>query len=240
MNNPLIQRAPLTQRLLIDLLGRRRNYKQEIKDLIHQRKFVVFYGCGLFFNNVMGAWEGHMKRKIDYCCDSDSAKWGKLFHGVKCLSPQELLAIKDQCTVFVTIGDFEPVFKFLSESGFPSVNLIYKYDLDISDFLMRCDYEETASMLYQTYTFLSDEQSVKVFDAIVNRVFGDASDIKIMANVCEKDQYFSPDIVKLSNHESFVDVGAFDGDTLKDFIAHTHAEFDAIFLLNWIKLIMVY
>jgi FkbM family methyltransferase len=211
------------------LLARKRNYQKEIIDLVKQYKYVVFYGCGLFFNNMVSSWNAHIGRKLDYCCDSDRTKWGKDFRGAKCLSPEELIAIKDDCVVFVTIGDFEPVVKFLSDKGFPSVNLVYKYDLDISGFLTKCDYRELADKLCQTYGFLSDAQSIKVFDAIVNRVFGDGKDLNVMARVCEKNQYFSPDIVKLTEHESFVDVGAFDGDSLKDFIAHTQGKFDKIF-----------
>lgn len=214
---------------LIELLAKRRNYQQEIKDIVKQYEHVVFYGCGAILNSIVDTWNVFIGRKIDYCCDSDSAKWGKYFCGAKCLSPQELLAIKDKCAVFVTIGDFEPVFKFLTESGFPSVNQIYKYDLVASDFLANHDHREIVDKLCQTYEILSDEQSKKVFDAIVDRVLGSGEDTNIMVKVCEKDQYFPADIVNLSEHESFVDIGAFNGDTVKDFIERTQGKFDNIF-----------
>lgn len=214
---------------LIELLAKKRNYQQETKALVSQYEYVVFYGCGEAFHSVIGTWNVYIGRKIDYCCDSDSAKWGKYFCGAKCLSPQELLAIKDKCAVFVTIGDFVPVFKFLTESGFPSVNLIYKYDLVASEFLATHDRHEIVSKLYQTYAVLSDDHSRNVFDAIVDRGLGSGEDTNIMVKVYEKNQYFPADIVKLSDHESFVDIGAFNGDTVKDFIERTHGKFDNIF-----------
>lgn len=214
---------------LIGLLAKRRNYQQEIKTLVRQYEYVVFYGCGAILNSIVDTWNLYIGRKIDYCCDSDSAKWGIYFCGAKCISPQELTAIKNKCAVFVTIGNFEPVFKFLIESGFPSVNQIYKYDLVASGFLANHDHREIVSKLCQTYEILSDEQSKKVFDAIVNRVLGSGENPNIMANVCEKNQYFPADIVNLSDHESFVDIGAFNGDTVKDFIEQTQTKFDAIF-----------
>jgi FkbM family methyltransferase len=170
-----------------------------------------------------------MGREFDYCCDSDPAKWGKHFRGAKCLSPQELTAIKDQCVVFVTIGDFESVVASLIEKGFPSVNLIYKYDLDIAGSLAQYDKNEIIDKLFKTRGFMSDTRSLRVFDAIVDRVFGNGGDISVMARVCEQNQYFSADIVKLTEHESFVDIGAFDGDTLRDFIGRTQGRFDDIF-----------
>ena len=46
--------------------------------------------------------------------------------------------------------------------------------------------------------------------------------------VCEADQYFPPDIVNLSETECFVDIGAFTGDTVQDFIRRTHGRFESI------------
>ncbi len=144
---------------LSGLLARERNYQQETKDIASQYEYVVFYGCGAILNSIVDTWNEFIGRRIDYCCDSDSAKWGKYFCGAKCLSPEELLAIKDKCSVFVTIGDFEPVFNFLTESGFPSVNQIYKYDLVAADFLRGNDHREIADKLCRTYKMLADEQS---------------------------------------------------------------------------------
>jgi FkbM family methyltransferase len=214
---------------LIELLAQKRNYQQETKALVSQYEYVAFYGCGEVFHSVVDTWNVYIGRKIDYCCDSDSAKWGKYFYGAKCISPQELMAIKYKCAVFITIGEFKTVFKFLTDNGFPSVNLIYKYDIVISDFLANHEHNEVVSKLCQTYDFLSDRQSQMVFDAIINRIFGNGKNTEIMADICEGNQYFPSDIIKLSDHESFVDIGAFNGDTAKDFIERTHGKFDNIF-----------
>ena len=211
------------------LLAQKRNYRQEVRELTERYPYVVFYGCGAILNSIVESWDEHVGRKIDYCCDSDSGKWGKFFCGAKCLSPNELMAIKDKCVVFVTIGDFKPVYNFLKESGFPSVNQLYKYDLAASEFLANHDQEEVMAKLCETYELLGDQRSQKVFDAIVTRVLGDGSNIDIMLNVCEKNQYFPPDLIKLSDHERLVDIGAFNGDTIRDFVGRTKGRFDRIF-----------
>lgn len=222
-NNPQIRDQ------LIELLSKRRNYPQELKTLAKQYDYVVFYGCGTILDTIIDIWNVYIGRAIDYCCDSDDAKWGRSYRGIKCISPDELMALKDKCAVFVTIGKFEPVFKFLTESGFPSVNLIYKFDISSSDFWKNYRHGEIATNLCQTHEILSDEQSKKVFNASVNRVLGRGKDPYIMANVCEEDQYFPADIIKLSDHESFVDIGAFNGDTATDFIERTQGNFDTFF-----------
>ena len=211
------------------LLSQKRNYRQEIKDLTTKYPYVVFYGCGAILNSIVESWNEHVGRKIDYCCDSDSRKWGKTFCGAKCLSPNELAAIKDKCAVFVTIGDFKPVYNFLKDSGFPSVNQLYKYDLVASEFLSSHEQEEVMAKLWETYEMLGDDQSRRVFDAIVSRVLDDGKNIDIMLNVCEKNQYFPAEIIKLSKQERLVDIGAFNGDTIRDFVDRTGGEFSRIF-----------
>ena len=211
------------------LLCQRRNYRQEVKALTKKHQYVVMYGCGAILNSIVETWNEHIGRRIDYSCDSDCAKWGKIFCGAKCLSPDELTIIKDRCAVFITVGDFKPVYDFLVNRGFPSVNLIYKYDLVASGFLANNPSGEITDRLCQTYDLLSDSRSKEVFQAIVNRVLGGTGEPSIMANVFERHQYFPSDIVTLSGRESFVDIGAFNGDTVADFVKRTGGDFDNIF-----------
>jgi len=214
---------------IIELLAKKRNYQQEIKDLASQYEYVVFYGCGMILNSIIDTWNQYIGRKIDFCCDRDSEKWGKSFRGIKCISPQELTAIKDRCAVFVTIGKFRAAYDFLQGIGIASVNQIFKYDIVAAELLHKIQPAELAEHLSQTCNVLSDAQSVKVFEAIVNRIFDCKSGLDVMADVCEKNQYFPTDIIKLSDHESLVDGGAFDGDTIADFARRTHGLFDNIF-----------
>ncbi len=226
MNDPS---AIETRQRISKLLAQKRNYRQEVQELTARYPYVVFYGCGAILNSIVESWDEHVGRKIDYCCDSDSSKWGKFFCGAKCLSPSELVAIKDKCAVFVTIGDFKPVYNFLIEKGFPSVNQLYKYDLVASEFLACCDEGYVLDKLCETYELLGDHQSRRVFDAIVTRVLGDGNDIDVMLDVYEKNQYFPPELIHLSEHERLVDIGAFNGDTIKDFVDRTKDKFDKIF-----------
>jgi FkbM family methyltransferase len=49
-----------------------------------------------------------------------------------------------------------------------------------------------------------------------------------MAGVCEGDQYFPPGLIQLKQDDSFVDAGAFTGDTLSDILRRTGGKFDSI------------
>ncbi len=211
------------------LLAQKRDYRREVRELTERYPLVVFYGCGAILHSIVDSWNKHIGRKIDYCCDSDSRKWGQVYCGALCLSPEELLAIKDECVVFVTIGDFKPVYEWLKGQGFPSVNQLFKYDLDASEFLPSHAPEEVQAWLCETYALLGDRQSQVVFEAIVDRVLGNGRNVDVMGDICEGSQYFPSDLIPLSEHERLVDIGAYNGDTVRDFVARTKARFDRIY-----------
>lgn len=227
----LTNAAPATgiRNQLRKLLDQKRDYQHQIKSLSDRYPYVVFYGCGAILGSIVETWEGEIGRKIDFCCDSDPAKWGQTFHGAICLSPSQLRDIKDECTVFVTIGDFKPVYNQLQAWGFPSVHQLFKYDLCASAFLAHHDPEDTLDRLCETHAMLGDDPSRLVFDAIVNRVLGDGNNINIMLDVCETDQYFPSTLIQPSEGERLVDVGAYNGDTVRDFVRRTHGRFEQIY-----------
>jgi FkbM family methyltransferase len=75
---------------------------------------------------------------------------------------------------------------------------------------------------------LADDRSRQVFDATLDRLLDSATEPGVMRTVCERDQYFPPGVMPLSEHESFVDAGAYTGDTVSDFLRRTGGRFDAI------------
>ncbi len=211
------------------LLAKKRDYRQEVRELTSRYPYVVFYGCGAIFHGIVASWLKHVGRKIDFCCDSDSTKWGKVFSGIRCISPQELMKINKECAVYVTMGDFQPTFRFLIDSGFPVVNVVSKNALDIAGYLSSCQHGEIAARLCETYAMLSDKKSQEVFSSIVHHVLDARSAPDTMVHVCEKNQYFPSDIIKLTEQERLVDIGAFNGDTIRDFVVRTQGTFGRIF-----------
>ena len=228
MSAPRTTDAARAESHIAGMLAKRRNYQQEIKRLAGEHPTVVFYGCGAILESIVETWHEYVDREIDFCCDSDPEKWGKSFAGISCISPERLLAMRDTCTVFVTIGEFKPVYDSLIDSGVASVNLVYKYDLVTAEFLAGHEDAEIAANLVAARRLLADDRSREVFDAILERVLGVQDDPGVMMRVCEPDQYFPADIVKLTDHEAFVDIGAYDGDTVVDLVARTRGRFDHI------------
>lgn len=199
------------------LLRERKPYRRKIQDIAASSRYVVFYGCGAIFSSIVETWMRYVGRKIDFCCDSNPDKWGQKFCDVPCISPEQLIAMKSECSVFVTVGKFHEVFNYLQNESFPSVNLIYKYDLVASDYLDGQSDEFVAERLMSARNLFSDARSLEVFDTIVRRAIGGDDTIDLMPSICDPAQYFDRAVVPLDENESYVDVGAYNGDTLEYF-----------------------
>ena len=89
------------------------------------------------------------------------------------------------------------------------------------------------------FTLFSDEESRREFVAQVRfRLLLDYNALELPSSA---DHYFPADLFELSSEEVFIDCGAFDGDTIEDFIALNNGHFKSIVAfepdpLNWEKL----
>lgn len=83
----------------------------------------------------------------------------------------------------------------------------------------------------QTYQWLADDLSRETMTAFLN---GHVNLTTFpMDSVRDKSpQYFAPDIVKLSNRETFVDCGGYDGDTVREFMNQSRKKFRKIYIFE--------
>lgn len=93
------------------------------------------------------------------------------------------------------------LFNYLIDSSFTS----YEYIL------------ENSEKLQKTYDMLADEKSKKSLSAFINQKISLKSGY--LKDVVTYPQYFSNEIMPLSDNEIFVDCGAYDGDTALSFIS---------------------
>jgi len=166
-----------------------------------------------------------MGTPIDFCCDQNPQKWGKHFNGIKCISPEELFKIKEESTVFITVNDAAGVYKYLKENKVDSVNVVYNYGIVSSRYLSKLESAEI-DKICQTYNILEDDKSRNLFRAIITHFIDTQNNQFILSGFSENNQYFPPDIISLSEHESFVDAGAYTGDTLIQFLQAVSDRFD--------------
>jgi len=218
--------TPKVETSMMSKICTSRNYREWLEKTISTYPYVVFYGCGNSYPSILHAWNKAMSRKVDMVCDRNSEKWDTPQAEVPCISPASLEKIKNECIVFLTLGHVDEAAAFLTEKGFPAVFPLYKYDLQYWAENPALDLGELNRSLSNARECFSDQRSREIFDAVATRIFcgNDAPDG--MARICEPAPYFARGVVNLTAHESFVDAGAFDGDTLEEFLNYSGGCFD--------------
>ena len=89
------------------------------------------------------------------------------------------------------------------------------YDAD-PNMMTREFVELNEDKLTMVYNSLSDEKSKQTFLAYINQKI--SMDYSYLKDVKSSIQYFDADIIDLENHETFIDAGAYTGDTVDCFI----------------------
>lgn len=165
--------------------------------------------------------------KLDFICDNNKNLWGTNIRNIPCISPDELLKITGKLVVVIAVRRYQDIYSQLLACGIRAENImvanvdtlsfkanymISKKEVDVSDICQRaclvtdmCEDDLSAKILYQTlrrYILSWDEQIDYTGEA-----------------------YFIPEL-GMRQHEVFVDIGAYNGDTLECFLKKYKDEFD--------------
>jgi 3-oxoacyl-[acyl-carrier protein] reductase len=101
---------------------------------------LCLFGVGVLLENCLRQFKLSLGREPDFLCDNDPGKWGRLFHGVPCISPSELERLKDGMAVIITVRRYEGIAKQLLALGMKDVFVsCYARGYDILDGFRRLD-----------------------------------------------------------------------------------------------------
>ena len=159
---------------------------------------------------------------------SDGFVRGQLFHGKKVLS---LSQAEEKYGEFIILTTFavhdEKTLEFIKELS--KRHRLYSPTVPIAGKgLFTLDYiAKNEERFDRAYSLLADEKSKKTFLDVLNfKVSGKPE--YLFACRSEKDEVYR-NILKLSKKESIVDLGAYDGDTIREFLHFTGGEYRRIF-----------
>ncbi|HPM10937.1 MAG TPA: FkbM family methyltransferase [Paludibacter sp.] len=216
---------------LDEVLGRKEFSIDRIKVQIKNSRYVCVFGIGAISYPIISSIRNFTDIKIDFLSDNDRAKWGKTFHDdLKCISPKELEKYKDDIAILITTQHYKKIYQQLLEKGFKKIFAFTEYRL-LNDayFKNKKNLETIKDNLLKLTDILEDERSKEIMFTLIKNWFDFDVDAAGYEDIFTNDQYYPADIIQLSARESFVDVGAYNGDTLLDFIKKTKDQFDSIF-----------
>ncbi len=192
------------------------NYIDNLLKKLGDRKLVLF---GLSsFGKIAMDYLLDLGVNIDYFCDNDSSKWGKEILDIEVISPKKLCELGKEINILITSISFKEVEEIIMELKSLDFRHIYIYYLDI----IKNKYK-----LEKLLNILADHKSKEVLKNIINYHF--TRNLDFIRKIAENNQYFVKDIIKLNKNEVFIDGGAYNGDTLLNFITKVNGRFKKCF-----------
>ena len=190
---------------------------------IEQAENVCVFGLGTYFKEAFVSQNTKELYRVNLLCDNDRKKWGQTIEGLPCVSPEELKKYPN-LIVIIMMGNPTDVEKQLKEMKIPYV---YHINLSLDRIMgMRKEsvwFEREISLIKETYNYFEDDFSKKVYvGALMNRIATDISTFGWSDIYSDETQYFSQNEIKFHNHESYVDCGAYTGDTITEFVNTVH------------------
>lgn len=196
---------------------------QRHNDLLRFGKPIVLYGGGTIAISTINAMRKDGLEPL-YVCDSNPDKVGQHLLGVEVISFERLIAIKDSVSVAITAG---AVFEIHQKLNRFAINHFSVNHFAITH-ITACKnivfaMEEMKKNVQNLLPFIADgnESLGVVYNTLKHYLLLDYDQEWIQAHI-RLNQYFYEILL---GDESFVDVGAFDGDTFGDFVEATNGKF---------------
>ena len=183
------------------------------------KKPVVLYGMGNGADKIINVLNTYGV-KISGVFATDGFVRDKCFHGFKLSSYSELKERFGEMTVLLSFGSSRPevldnIKKISAEQE------LYAPDVPVyGDTLFNSEYLSANKKAFcRVYSRLADEQSRETFENVIRYKLSGRLDYLFGCEVSEDEPYSS--FLKLGNSESYIDLGAYTGDTVADFLSRT-------------------
>lgn len=188
-----------------------------------RKKYV--YGVGQVAEKIIEHCKRHQIEISGFFVD-DEFKTVDFFHGYPVYKKSVLLAKEDTFETLLAIGKSEENIQNIKYFTFSDKGHVYNTCYGFYFPWDKLFFQKNHNLLEQTFNWMEDEYSKCVFNAYLKCHYeGDNSDLTRLATY---PQYFS-DVVSLKNNPTFIDCGAFTGDTIEVFIGLTKNNYAEIF-----------
>ncbi len=205
--------------------------EQNVWDTLRESdKPLVLYGMGLGAEKIMATLEQY-GLKADDIFASDEFVRGHSFKGYKVLKYSEVCEKYDDFNVVLCFAShIDSVIDKIAEIN--SEHTVFAPDVPVAGGGLFCRefVKEHEAEFDKVYNSLADDESKRVYIDILNfKVSGKIG--YLLSSFGDKDKVYS-DILKLRDNEEIIDLGAYDGDTIREFLQATNGRYKHITALE--------
>lgn len=199
-------------------------------NLKNSNKPVVLYGMGLGAEKIMDTLATYGV-EVDDIFASDEFVRGHSFRGFKVLKYSEVCEKYDDFNVVLCFASrLDNVINKIAEIN--KEHTVYAPDVPVAGggLFSREFIEENEDKFDFVYNHLADDESKRIYLDILNfKVSGKIE--YLLGSFVNKTKVYS-DILKLTDKESIIDLGAYDGDTICEFMSATNGKYQNITALE--------
>ena len=199
--------------------------------LAENGKPIVIYGMGNGAEKIISVLKEYGVEIADIFA-SDEFVRGHSFLGHKVLKYSEVCEKYDNFNIVLAFATHLPdMLKKIEKMN--EEHPVFAPDVPVAGngIFTRRFFEENREKFEFVYEKLADEESKRVFENIIN--FKISGKVKYLYNSTETDKNsIYKDILTLNNNETIVDMGAYDGDTIREFTTYTNGKFNHIYALE--------
>lgn len=199
-------------------------------ELLKNNKKYVIWGCGNTGYNTIEYLKSYSNGKLtpEYMIDNNKSYWNE---NVK--SPlffENDMNNIDIVLVCVYVADqvMEQI-KNMNYQGImiPVVSSIFNIDNEVINF-----YQTNMDEIEKMYEILADDRSRKTVETFLNVIY--SGDISLWDNINGNSSYklIDPEILSYGGRDSYVDVGAFTGDTLQKYLEVSKKNYESIICIE--------
>ncbi len=193
-------------------------------------KPLILYGMGLGAEKIIAELE-QRGLKADDIFASDEFVRGHSFKGYKVLKYNEVCEkYKDFNIVLCFASHIDSVIEHIEKIN--KEHTVFAPDVPVAGggLFTREYIQENESEFDEVYSRLADSESKRVYlDILSFKVSGKIE--YLLRSFCEKDRVYS-EILKLGDGEEIIDLGAYDGDTIREFTSATNGKYKHITALE--------
>jgi FkbM family methyltransferase len=192
-----------------------------------ENKKVCIFGAGLVGKGMAYSLENE-GINVDFFCDNDMDKVGKTYtyYSIPCFSYEKLKLLKGETVVLVCAGKAFDIIKQLEADNI-HYYLSIEFKFKNRNFWNKNNISDFRNKIIESYNLFEDEFSKKVFLKFLSSWFD--GDLFTFKEICSPDQYFMKEIKPLGDHETFIDIGSFEGDTIDVFLNTVNKNFNKIY-----------
>ena len=198
--------------------------------LKNDNKPVVLYGMGLGAEKIMDNLAQYGVEIADIFA-SDEFVRGHSFRGYKVLKYSEVCEKYDDFNVVLCFAShLDEVIDRIVKIN--SQHTVFAPDVPVAGggLFSREFIEENEDKFDFVYDRLADEESKRVYLDILNFKVSGKIDY-LLSSFADKSSVYC-DILRLNNNETILDLGAYDGDTIREFCQHTNNQYNKIVALE--------